>query len=1033
MTELESKISELEVRLDQLMRNQIDFQVEVLAIRKELSRLRGRTEPIQVQEQPVTPVEPPRETVRPKPPPPHQRPIYQTPPPRPATTPTFGYSEVKRERTASPFEEKVNDFFNRHTLSARADLEKFIGENLISKIGILILIIGIGIGVKYSIDNNLISPLTRITLGYIFGFGLVGLAIKLKAKYHNFSAVLISGGISASYFVTYFGYTLYSLLNRESSFGLMAIFTVAAVAAALVYNRQVIAHIGLVGAYAVPFLLTNDSGNYLFLFIYMSVINAGILAISLKRRWVPLYYTAFGFTWIIFASWFATRYSLEYFGLALVFLAIFFAIFLTAKLVHTRLNFRSADVETMAAAAFNSVVFYGFCLAINNASLDDGNVVPFFTYLAAITAAVLALSLKFIGKPIFYTSFGFTWLIFISWFAAQYRTEHFITTLIFLGVFFAAFFAGVIYDEAEKSEGDSFDDVVLSVLNCIGFYGICLALVVRSAQSFEITILFTYLSVFTVAILLLSFRFFGKVLVYLPFASVWLIYAVWYGAGYDPQTQFEHAAVFAALFFATFYVTTIAYKIRSDGFNVIENSGLILANSFLFYGFGYSILDDPEFASDYLGLYTAAHGVLHLAVAGLIGKVKDDAADLVQILTVVVLTFATIAIPVQFDGNVVTLVWAVEAALLFWMGRTRGVTLFEYFSYPLMALASVSLTADWTLFRGDTWRPIANGNLITALVFAAAFGFIYLTNRDEKHQPAIPIELAKPLGYVFAVIALFVFYNAFRLEIVNYFDVRTAALQLNGAEYVSPQNFNDLRSHSTVWQVNYTLFFLAVLGLVNQFRVRARSLAAVTSGLAALVLTVFATLVMALFYDLRVNYQGATVVGGQTNIAIRYISYVFAAGMLVVLYRYVRDELLDEMLKRETQLLIFEAVFYAFVFIVGSCELVNLMGQFYIADATKLGLSIFWGLYALAMVVLGIAWDKKHLRIAAMALLGVTLAKLFFYDISDLGTIPKTVLFVTLGITLLVISFLYNKYKAIIFPAFASATPKEPDGSVTEV
>jgi uncharacterized membrane protein len=73
------------------------------------------------------------------------------------------------------------------------------------------------------------------------------------------------------------------------------------------------------------------------------------------------------------------------------------------------------------------------------------------------------------------------------------------------------------------------------------------------------------------------------------------------------------------------------------------------------------------------------------------------------------------------------------------------------------------------------------------------------------------------------------------------------------------------------------------------------------------------------------------------------------------------------------------------------------------------------GIFALAMIVVGIARDKKHLRIAAMVVLGIVLAKLFLYDIADLDTIPKTILFVTLGITLLIVSFLYNKYKNFIF------------------
>ena len=103
--------------------------------------------------------------------------------------------------------------------------------------------------------------------------------------------------------------------------------------------------------------------------------------------------------------------------------------------------------------------------------------------------------------------------------------------------------------------------------------------------------------------------------------------------------------------------------------------------------------------------------------------------------------------------------------------------------------------------------------------------------------------------------------------------------------------------------------------------------------------------------------------------------------------------------------------------IAGSCELVNLMAQLHIADAGKLGLSIFWGIYALGLIAIGIAWNKKHLRIAAIALLAVTLVKLFVYDVADLPTIPKTILFVSLGLLLLIISFLYNKYKALIFRA----------------
>ena len=68
-------------------------------------------------------------------------------------------------------------------------------------------------------------------------------------------------------------------------------------------------------------------------------------------------------------------------------------------------------------------------------------------------------------------------------------------------------------------------------------------------------------------------------------------------------------------------------------------------------------------------------------------------------------------------------------------------------------------------------------------------------------------------------------------------------------------------------------------------------------------------------------------------------------------------------------------------------------------------------LYSLVLVGIGIWKKKKHLRIAAMALFGLTLGKLFLYDIIHLNTIAKTIVMVSLGILLLIFSFMYNKFQ----------------------
>ena len=358
MTENQEQIERLQAQLDRLVRTQIDFQEEVSSIRSELERLRA---PIAaVPETPIIsgapvdhvelPVEPAAEPAAPE-----ERPPTTVRWPTPVFTQSTIFPEKEREWV-------------------RSDLEKFIGENLIAKIGIVILVLGVGIGTKYAIDNGWISPLLCVVMGYAIGFALVGLADRLKEKYHNFSAVLLSGGMAVMYFVTYFAYAFYSLIPQAAAFALMAIFTVFTVVAAMIYRRQVIAHIGLVGAYAVPFLLSDNSGNYPFLFSYMAIVNGGILTIAVVKQWRAIFYTSSAFTWLIFYAWFAVKYSpADHFYLALGFLGLFFAIFYLMKVIHGVVHDEHGDHENLIAAIGTTVIFYAFCLGISDVSAGAVN------------------------------------------------------------------------------------------------------------------------------------------------------------------------------------------------------------------------------------------------------------------------------------------------------------------------------------------------------------------------------------------------------------------------------------------------------------------------------------------------------------------------------------------------------------------------------------------------------------------------------------------------------------------------------------
>jgi uncharacterized membrane protein len=121
------------------------------------------------------------------------------------------------------------------------------------------------------------------------------------------------------------------------------------------------------------------------------------------------------------------------------------------------------------------------------------------------------------------------------------------------------------------------------------------------------------------------------------------------------------------------------------------------------------------------------------------------------------------------------------------------------------------------------------------------------------------------------------------------------------------------------------------------------------------------------------------------------------------------------MLGSDAAVKVFDFALHFSLLTVLSCELITWMDLMGYPNSDKFGMSILWGAYALALVALGIYTAKQYMRIGAIVLLGITLAKLFLYDISELSTIARTVVFVSLGILMLIVSFLYNKYKTIIF------------------
>lgn len=230
------------------------------------------------------------------------------------------------------------------------DLEKFVGENLISKIGIIILVLGVGFFVKYAIDQNWIGVYGRAAIGLIIGGALISVAHYLRKSFKTFSSLLTGGGLAVFYITIAIAFHQYHIFSQTVAFVVMVFITVFSVLLSLAYDKKELAIFAQLGGYAAPFMLSTGEGNYVVLFSYMLILNAGLLTLSYFKRWHVLNLLAFIFTIIIFSGWLANTFLgnsiLPYLN-AMLFASSFYIVFFLVNILNNikeRKPFRAVEI-----------------------------------------------------------------------------------------------------------------------------------------------------------------------------------------------------------------------------------------------------------------------------------------------------------------------------------------------------------------------------------------------------------------------------------------------------------------------------------------------------------------------------------------------------------------------------------------------------------------------------------------------------------------------------------------------------------------
>ena len=656
------------------------------------------------------------------------------------------------------------------------DLEKFIGENLINKIGILILVLDISYFVKYSIDKGWINEPARVGIGILSGVLVMGVAHRLRQQYAAFSSVFVAGAIAIFYFTIAIAFHSYHLFNQTVAFALMVVITAFSCLVSLSYNRKELAVLSLIGGFAVPFMVSTGQGNYVVLFTYITILDLGILAIAYYKKWRIVNILSYIFTVILFAGWL------------------------------------SQDV-------------------------------------------------------------------------------------------------------------------------------------------------------------------------------------------YEANPHYLGALCFGFVFYLIFVLTNIINNLRTKSIFSITELAILTSNTFLFYGAGMFILN--QYYPEFKGLFTTGLGLLNLIYAWFLYKKFNLDKTTVYLLVGMTLTFVTLAIPIQFQGNYITLFWAAEAVMLMWLGQKAKVAGYRFGSVIVTVLMLCSLSMDWqqNYFLELDFAILLNKICITGLFSIACLSAIYylLKNENEEYTQFDitfnPIIYRKYIG-IAAILTIY---------IVGFLEVN----------FQSTNHISSVNSAASV-VVLYHLLFSAIL-----FFVLCKTKSVFNYKLAT-ILGIANILLWTFWFSNYPFYENTDFILRGISFRLGFILHYIALGIVlyfaVSVYKINKENPVFEFLK--TNVTLWMASFL--IVYLASSELM-LHGLVLSTDEAsmrtlmiKTGFPILWGVIAFAFLIIGIKRENKTLRIIALTLLGLTIVKLFLFDIKNASETGKIIAFILLGVLILIISFVYQKIKVLV-------------------
>ena len=933
----------------------------------------------------------------------------------------------------------------------REEWEALIGGQWLNRIGALAIIIGMGFFLKYAFDRNWITEWMRVLMGGFIGAGLLIWGRRFHSKgLEVFAQGLVGAGISVLYLSVYASFNFYRLVPQVVAFALMSAVTFVTFAQAFKYDSPAVALLGWLGGFLTPFLLSTGKANEVGLFTYIALLDLGLLVVVLKRdAWTLLEPLTFGATCLTYSLWYYKFYTPADLLPTVLFLTLFWGLFYALDVFRI---FRPADAAPamrQVIAALNGACYYaGMYIVINPKHHESMGLVTlivgsiyFFTILlarkqhprdafvvvryvlTAIALLVLATTIQFSGfttviywalEAFFLVWCGTRWRLAYVWKAALglfgIATIHFLLTrgalsydpirlfspllnqrTFSFSVLTAAIGASTLFFRS-SSEGNF--ERIKTFLHygwCIFLFGLC---------TIEVNDYFRMQAVRAHPSIRPPLDFKRDMIL----AGIWMIYSlplVWVGLRRNllPLLICGLGALVPSVFLTA---------IRGIAFEPIQDFTLGLnLRAFVLM----ALIAVLMVHSAWMGRKEVSCEWKHPAVRGL-----QYTWSLLLLFLCTVETFDYFRwLKTQMGWNTgaalsfcrdmtLVMIWILYSLPMAWIGLRRRTS-------PMIhcGLGAVALSIILGVFGGVSFEPIRNFMLLLnlrAFALISVLAGIWAHTRLLKNQ--VPLygwaeEITQVLEYL-GCLLLFFFCT---VETVDHFRWLQTVASERGIRYLHYMRDMALPA---VW-VLYSLPLVA-------YGIRRNVMAMFHCGFGAFVVAVVGGGIRGIAFvpiekfSLLLNVRAFALL----VLVFGTFFHTFWLKQRRGVIHWVDKGLVG--LQIAAVLLIFDLITFEIWDFFGKGMLESARGSLLFARLSNLkhlSLSGAWLLYSIALLTLGFWRRIQRLRIAAIILSGVTILKIFIYDLSFLETLYRIFSFIGLGLILLITSYFYHRFRTIIF------------------